>query len=184
MGRLVGRGHIRHLGLVDEPGAFVDVERALQVEDGPAVLDGDDTAGREGTAVADAVDLIEDGRRRVAWAQEVRVQGMDAAQLDRPPGGHEGLGGDLAAEDAKSRLVEVLAPEDVHLDRLEVQQFDELAQGLGHGSDDRLILMASLVSRALAFRRTAHFKRLWKYASVSIISTLVTQVVLFLTYHV
>jgi putative flippase GtrA len=44
--------------------------------------------------------------------------------------------------------------------------------------------MASLVSRALAFRRTAHFKRLWKYASVSIISTLVTQVVLFLTYHV
>jgi putative flippase GtrA len=44
--------------------------------------------------------------------------------------------------------------------------------------------MASPVSRALAFRRTAHFKRLWKYASVSIISTLVTQVVLFLTYHV
>jgi putative flippase GtrA len=44
--------------------------------------------------------------------------------------------------------------------------------------------MASLVSRALAFRRSAHFRRLWKYASVSIISTLVTQVVLFLTYHV
>jgi len=44
--------------------------------------------------------------------------------------------------------------------------------------------MASLVSHVLAFRRTAHFKRLWKYASVSIISTLVTQVVLFLTYHV
>jgi len=44
--------------------------------------------------------------------------------------------------------------------------------------------MASLVSQVLAFRRTAHFKRLWKYASVSIVSTLVTQVVLFLTYHV
>jgi len=43
--------------------------------------------------------------------------------------------------------------------------------------------MASLVSRARAFRRTDHFGRLWKYASVSIISTAVTQVVLFTTYH-
>jgi putative flippase GtrA len=44
--------------------------------------------------------------------------------------------------------------------------------------------MPSLVSRARAFRSTDHFKRLWKYASVSIISTAVTQVVLFSTYHV
>ena len=34
------------------------------------------------------------------------------------------------------------------------------------------------------FGRREHFKRIWKYASVSVISTLVTQVVLFLTYHV
>ena len=44
--------------------------------------------------------------------------------------------------------------------------------------------MASLVSRVLAFRRTEHFGRLWKYASVSIISTIVSQVVLFSTYHI
>jgi putative flippase GtrA len=44
--------------------------------------------------------------------------------------------------------------------------------------------MPSLVSRARAFRRTPHFSRLWKYASVSIISTAVTQVVLFSTYHI
>jgi len=44
--------------------------------------------------------------------------------------------------------------------------------------------MASLLSRAREFRRSAHFRRLWKYASVSLISTGVTQVVLFLTYHV
>jgi len=44
--------------------------------------------------------------------------------------------------------------------------------------------MARPVSHARAFLRTEHFKRLWKYASVSVISTLVTQVVLFLTYHV
>jgi len=44
--------------------------------------------------------------------------------------------------------------------------------------------MASLVSRVVAFRRTEHFRRLWKYASVSIVSTIVSQVVLFSTYHI
>lgn len=44
--------------------------------------------------------------------------------------------------------------------------------------------MAPFVSHVRAFRRTEHFRRLWKYASVSIVSTLVTQVVLFLTYHI
>ncbi|MDA8038869.1 MAG: GtrA family protein [Actinomycetota bacterium] len=43
--------------------------------------------------------------------------------------------------------------------------------------------MASLLSRAAAYRRSAHFTRLWKFASVSVISTVITQTVLFLTYH-
>jgi putative flippase GtrA len=44
--------------------------------------------------------------------------------------------------------------------------------------------MASLVSRIRSIRQSEHFKRLWKYASVSIVSTIVSQVVLFVTYHV
>jgi len=44
--------------------------------------------------------------------------------------------------------------------------------------------MASLTSRVGAFRKTEHFSRLWKYASVSIISTGITQVVLFVCYGV
>ncbi len=44
--------------------------------------------------------------------------------------------------------------------------------------------MPSPLSRARAFHRTPHFRRLFKYGSVSLISTGVTQVVLFLTYHV
>ena len=44
--------------------------------------------------------------------------------------------------------------------------------------------MASLVRRVDAFRRTEHFKRLWKYASVSVVSTIVSQTVLFSTYHI
>jgi putative flippase GtrA len=39
------------------------------------------------------------------------------------------------------------------------------------------------VSHLSALWRSEHFKRLWKYASVSVVSTLVTQVVLFLTFH-
>jgi len=44
--------------------------------------------------------------------------------------------------------------------------------------------MASLVTRVVAFRQTENFRRLWKYASVSIISTIVSQTVLFSTYHI
>ena len=44
--------------------------------------------------------------------------------------------------------------------------------------------MAPFVSHITAFRRTEHFRRIWKYASVSVVSTLVTQVVLLLTYNV
>jgi putative flippase GtrA len=40
------------------------------------------------------------------------------------------------------------------------------------------------VRRVYAFRRTEHFRRLWKYASVSIVSTIVSQTVLFSTYHI
>lgn len=43
--------------------------------------------------------------------------------------------------------------------------------------------MAPLIRRARAYRQSAHFTRLWKFASVSVISTVITQLILFLTYH-
>ncbi len=44
--------------------------------------------------------------------------------------------------------------------------------------------MAALTERLRAARESAHWKRLWKYAAVSVVSTVVTQSVLFVTYHV
>ena len=44
--------------------------------------------------------------------------------------------------------------------------------------------MAAPLRYVRAFRQSEHFRRIWKYASVSVISTLVTQVILFMTYHV
>ncbi len=91
---------------------FVHVEAGLQVEDRLAVLDRDDTTGRERLAVADAIDLVEDRRVHVARAQEVRVEGMHEAgravvggMIDRPRRRDERLAGNLAAEDSLALLV-------------------------------------------------------------------------------
>ena len=89
---------------------FVHVEAGLQVEDRLAVLDRHDATGRERLAVADAIDLVEDRRVRVARAQEVRVQRVHARPrrgVDGPCRRDECLAGNLAAEDSLALLVRV-----------------------------------------------------------------------------
>jgi hypothetical protein len=98
------------------------------------VLDGDDPPRREGATVAEALDLVQHRDPGVARPQEVAVQRVHVAGVvDRPSRGHEGLPRHLAAEDALAILVGRDAPEDVDLDRLEVEQLDEGVDGvLGH----------------------------------------------------
>ena len=107
------------------------VEPGLQVEDGLAVLDGDDPPGGEAPAVADAVDLVEDRHRRVARAQEVGVQRVHQAArvVDRACRGDQRLAGHLPAEHPLAALVGRDAPEDVDLDGLEVEQGDQVVEG-------------------------------------------------------
>ena len=70
----------------------------------------------------DPVDLVEDRHPNVARSQEVRVQRVDAAPgLDRASRRDQRLPY-LAAEHPLPVLVGRDAPEDVHLDRLEVEQ--------------------------------------------------------------
>ena len=123
-GQRLGVGHLGH-GDLEVEARLVDVERRRQVEDGPAVLDGHHPPGGEDPAVADAVDLVEHGHVRVAGPQEVGVQRVGPADLDGAAGGHEGLGGHLAAEDALALLVGVGPAEDVDLDGLEVEEVDQ-----------------------------------------------------------
>jgi hypothetical protein len=138
-GHRLGRGCRRHRGLVLEPG-LRHLERGGQVEDGPAVLDGHHPPRGERPAVSDAVDLVEDRHRRVAGAQEVGVQRVDGpVGGHRAGGGDEGLTGHLPSEHALAVLVGAHAPEDVHLDRLEVEQLHEGVQGLGHGRSVRVM---------------------------------------------
>ena len=108
------------------------VERALHVEDGSPMLDGDDASGGEGATIPDPVNLVEDGHGRIAWAQEVGVQRVHLAVLDGSPCRHQRLARHLATEDALALLVGLDAAEDVDLDWLEVEQVDEEVEGFAH----------------------------------------------------
>ena len=131
VGERLGVGDLGHGELVLEAHLVV-VERGRHVEDGPPVLNGHDPPGGERPAVADPVDLVEDRDLRVARAQEVRVQRMDPPVLDGAARRDQGLGGHLAPEDPLALLVGLRAPEDVHLNGLEVEQVDEELEGRAH----------------------------------------------------
>ena len=127
----LGFGHVGHGELVLQ--ALLEiVERGLEVEDGPAVLNGHDPPGGEGPPVADAVHFVEDGNAGVAWPQEVRVQRMHAPVLDRATRRHQRLSRHLPAEHALTLLVGLGTPEDVDLNGFEIKQIDEELQGRAH----------------------------------------------------
>ncbi len=80
--QLLRRRDVGHRHLVVEA-ALLDLERGGHGEDRLAMLDGDDAAGGEALAVADAVDLVDDRHRGIAGAHEIGVQGMDGAAARR-----------------------------------------------------------------------------------------------------
>jgi len=85
-------------------------------------------------AVAAAVHVEDDRHGRVARPDEVAVQRVADAVLDRLVGGQQRLGDHLAAEDAAGPPVRRGAPEQVLLDPLELQGLDQgfgLAVGVG-----------------------------------------------------
>ena len=96
--RLRGRHIERHWDLIVET-RLRHVETGLQVENGFAVLDGDNAPGGEAAAVADAIDLVENRDIGVAWTQEVGVQRVHpAVGLHGASGRHQRLTGYLTTE--------------------------------------------------------------------------------------
>jgi hypothetical protein len=85
------------------------VERRRQGEDRASMLDGDNPAGGEGAAVANAVDCVDNRNGGIAGAQEIRMQGVDRALFGyRSPGRDESLTGDLTSEYALQVLIGLL----------------------------------------------------------------------------
>ena len=73
VGQTLGFGDFGHGDLMRQT-LFGSMKAGLQVEDGLAVLNGNDASGREAFAVADAVDVVQDRGSGVAWTQEVGVE--------------------------------------------------------------------------------------------------------------
>src|SRR5215831_3187162 len=93
----LGRGHLRHRCLVLEP-RLGHLKRADHAQEHLAALDGLHPARGEALAVADPVDLVDDGAAHVARPQEVSVQRVRPAALDRPARGDQRLPDDLSSE--------------------------------------------------------------------------------------
>ena len=97
-----------------------------------AVLDRDHAAGGEALAVADAVDLVDDRHLRVAGEQEIGVQRMRRAlrhALDGAASRDQRLADDLAAEHALPAALRRAAAKEVYLERLEIEDGDEIGNG-------------------------------------------------------
>ena len=130
-GQALGFRCLGHVGLV-VVARFLGVEGCGQIEDRSTVLDRDHAPRREGTAVANPVDGVEHRDLRVAGAQEVTVQRVWQEPVHGPAGGHQRLRQYLAAEQAVDLPALVLAPEDVEVDLLEIEQLAELVEAVSH----------------------------------------------------
>ena len=102
------------------------------MEDRAPVLDGGDAPGGEAASVPDAVHLIEDGLRRIPGPQEVRMERVGLALVHGSAGRHQRLAQHLPPEDALRAVDRALAPEEVHLQVLQVQQIQQLVESASH----------------------------------------------------
>ncbi len=135
VGQRFRRRHVGHRRLVIEPG-LVGVERDQHGEDGMAVLARGDAAGGEALAVADRVDVVDDRHLGVARQDEIGVHGMRRARgVDRAHGGDQRLPDHLAAEHALPAGLRRAAAEQVHVERLEIENGEQILDGGGHGRD-------------------------------------------------
>ena len=64
------------------------------------------------------------GRRKYEWNEWTSLVVVDCSH-----GGHQGLPCDLSSEDSLPVLVRTHAPEDVHLDRFEHEELDQIVKG-------------------------------------------------------
>ena len=130
----VGSGAIV-VDLVFQP-LLVTLKTRVQVEDCLSVLDCNDATGGETRAVANAVDLVEDGHALGACAKKIGVERVDAAirLVNRARRCDECLSRDLASEHSLAVFIRWSTAEDVDFDLLEVEQMHEIVEGAGHGS--------------------------------------------------
>ncbi len=131
VGQILGERHLRHVDLVVEAG-LVLLEGGRHREDRLAVLHRHHPARRKARAVADAIDLVDDRHAGIAGPHEIGMQGMHEAVLFHCAlRRHQRLGDDLAAEHPLPAGLRAEAAIQVLLDRLDIENGDQLLHGGG-----------------------------------------------------
>lgn len=116
------------------------------------------------------------------------MQAVDPTPIDGSSGGDERLGSDLAAEDALPLGGEPRAAEDVGLDVLEVEELEEARDPAAHRRDGTLPPMPAssdrLTDRVRELIRNPQVARFIRYSMVSVVSSAVSLVGLYVFYRV
>ena len=133
-GELFRRRHVRHLVLMVERAFLLGVERHHDGEDRVAVLDRGDAPGRIALAVAQPLDLVDDRNLRIAGQDEIAMDRMRQPALDGAARRHHRLSDHLPAEHPLPARLRAVAAEQVHLERLEIEDGNQVDQAFGHGS--------------------------------------------------
>jgi hypothetical protein len=129
--QLLGVWHLGHREAVGKP-LLLHVEGDRHGEDRMPVLDRPYAARREAPAVAQLLDLVDDGNSGIAGQDEIGMQRMRHAPLDGAASRDEGLADDLPAEDALPPHLRASASKQVDLEGLEIKDADEIANGIAH----------------------------------------------------
>ncbi len=128
------RRHVGHLVLMVERTFFLDMKRHHDRKDRLAVLDRGDAAGRIALAVAKPLDFIDDRNLRIAGEDKIAVQRMRQPAFDGAARRHHRLSDHLSAEHPLPAGLRAVAAKQVNLERLEIEDGNQVNQPFGHGN--------------------------------------------------
>ena len=105
-----------------------------EAEDDPVMLDRLTATGREAAPVAQALDLVDDRRRRVAAEKEISVQRMGGGFFDGALRRDQSLGDHQPAENPLPADLRAAAPKQIVLDFLQIENVEKIGDRLGHAN--------------------------------------------------
>src|SRR5262249_32754502 len=129
---LFGRRYVGHLLLMIERASFLRVERHHDREDRVAVLDRGDAPRGVALAVAQALNLVDDRNLWIARQDEIAMDGIGQPSLPGAAGRDHRLSDHLTAEYPLPARLRAVAAEQIHLERLEIEDGDQVDQAFGH----------------------------------------------------
>ena len=104
------------------------LKRHGRIEDRLAVLLRNDAPSRERAAVTDSIDVVDDGDRGVALAKEIPVKRVSDSAFHRTTRSDQRLSRHEPAEDPRPSIVRAETPEEIDVERLEIEPVEKAAE--------------------------------------------------------